>query len=54
VTEVSEHELTQLLRAWSDGDEQALERLVPLVYAELHRLARRYMAGERPGHTLQT
>jgi RNA polymerase sigma factor (TIGR02999 family) len=54
VTEVRAHELTQLLRAWSEGDEQALERLVPLVYAELHRLARHYMAGERPGHTLQT
>jgi len=54
VTEVPEHELTQLLRAWSQGDERALEKLVPLVYEELHRLARRYMAGERPGHTLQT
>jgi len=54
VTEVREHELTQLLRAWSEGDEQALEKLVPMVYAELHRLARHYMAGERAGHTLQT
>jgi RNA polymerase sigma factor (TIGR02999 family) len=54
VSEVREHELTQLLREWSGGDEQALERLVPLVYAELHRLARHYMAGERAGHTLQT
>jgi RNA polymerase sigma-70 factor (ECF subfamily) len=54
VTEVREHELTQLLRAWSEGDEQALEKLVPLVYSELHRLARHYMAGERAGHTLQT
>jgi RNA polymerase sigma-70 factor (ECF subfamily) len=54
VTETSEHQVTQLLRAWSEGDEQALEKLMPLVYAELHRLARRYMAGERPGHTLQT
>ena len=54
MTEVREHELTQLLRAWSEGDEQALEKLVPLVYAELHRLARHYMAGERAGHTLQT
>lgn len=54
MTEVPEHELTQLLRAWSQGDERALEKLVPLVYEELHRLARRYMAGERPGHTLQT
>ena len=54
VTEVREHELTQLLRAWSEGDDQALEKLVPLVYTELHRLARRYMASERAGHTLQT
>jgi RNA polymerase sigma-70 factor, ECF subfamily len=54
VTEVRGHEVTQLLRAWSEGDEQALEKLVPLVYAELHRLARHYMAGERAGHTLQT
>jgi RNA polymerase sigma-70 factor, ECF subfamily len=54
VTDVRERELTQLLRAWSEGDEQALEKLVPLVYAELHRLARHYMARERAGHTLQT
>lgn len=54
MTEVREHELTQLLRAWSEGDEQALEQLVPLVYADLHRLARRHMAHERAGHTLQT
>jgi RNA polymerase sigma factor (TIGR02999 family) len=46
-------QLTQLLRAWSEGDQGALEQLVPLVYEELHRLARRYMADERPGHTLQ-
>lgn len=48
------HDVTQLLRAWSNGETDALERLVPLVYDELHRLARRYMGGERPGHTLQT
>jgi RNA polymerase sigma factor (TIGR02999 family) len=54
VTEVREDELTRLLMAWSEGDEQALEKLVPLVYAELHRLARHYMARERNGHTLQT
>jgi RNA polymerase sigma factor (TIGR02999 family) len=47
------HEVTQLLRAWSEGDENALDKLVPLVYGELHRLARRYMAQERPGQTLQ-
>jgi len=47
-------EVTQLLRSWSDGDQEALEKLVPLVYAELRRLARGYMRGEREGHTLQT
>jgi len=45
--------VTQLLRAWSDGDEKALERLLPLVEAELRRLARGYMSRERGGHTLQ-
>lgn len=48
------HEVTQLLVAWSDGDEAALERLMPLVYGELRRLARQYIRRERPGHTLQT
>lgn len=48
------HQVTQLLRAWSEGEPQALDRLTPLVYGELHRLARRHMAHERPGHTLQT
>lgn len=48
------HEVTRLLLAWSDGDQAALEKLVPLVYDELHRLAGHYMSGERPGHTLQT
>jgi RNA polymerase sigma-70 factor, ECF subfamily len=46
-------EITQLLQAWSAGDRQALERLTPLVYNELHRTAQRFMAQERPGHTLQ-
>ena len=46
--------LTQLLIAWSDGDEFALEQLAPLVHAELHRLARHYMTGERENHVLQT
>ena len=46
--------ITLLLRAWSEGDQTALERLTPIVYKELHRLARRYMKGERPGHSLQT
>ena len=44
---------TELLRAWSHGDGSALGRLMPLVYDELHRLARRYMRQERPDHTLQ-
>jgi len=45
--------LTELLRAWSDGDRGALDRLIPLVHQELHRLARGCMAGERIGHSLQ-
>lgn len=47
-------QVTQLLRAWSQGHERALEELVPLVQRELHRLARHFMFGERVGHTLQT
>ena len=47
-------EITQLLVAWNKGDQSALERLTPLVHGELHRLAKRYMAGERQGHILQT
>ncbi|HKR23430.1 MAG TPA: sigma-70 family RNA polymerase sigma factor [Pyrinomonadaceae bacterium] len=49
-----EHEITQLLAKWSDGNQAALDELYPLVYEELHRLARRYMSRERKGHTLQT
>ena len=48
------HQLTELLQSWSHGDQAALEKLMPLVYDDLHRLAQRYMADERPGHTLQT
>ena len=48
------HEITQWLVGWSDGDPSALEKLTPLVYRELHRLAQAYMRAERPGHTLQT
>src|SRR5882724_5074797 len=48
------HEVTQLLVAWGDGDQSALDQLMPLVYDELHRMAHRYMAQERPEHTLQT
>ena len=47
-------EITRLLKAWSGGDPAALEELVPLVYGELRRLARRRVRRERPGHTLQT
>lgn len=47
-------EITQLLANWSAGEPQALERLVPLVYPELRRMARRQMARENPNHTLQT
>ena len=50
----SPKEITRLLAAWSDGDQSALDKLVPLVQSELHRLAHHYMGRERPGHTLQT
>jgi RNA polymerase sigma factor (TIGR02999 family) len=53
VTTAAPGAVTELLRAWSDGDEGALEQLVPLVEAELRRLARGYMGRERRGHTLQ-
>ena len=46
--------VSHLLQAWNNGDETALEKLMPLVYKELHRMARFYMARESPGHTLQT
>jgi len=51
--EVPGHEITQLLQAWRQGDEQALEKLTPQVYRELHRAAKGCMARERSGHTLQ-
>ena len=50
----SKVEVTQLLKAWGTGDDQALERLTPVVEHELHRIAHHCMARERPGHTLQT
>ena len=50
----STHEVTGLLQAWGWGDEEALQKLMPLVYRELRQAARRYMAGERSGHLLQT
>lgn len=52
--EASSNEVTLLLRAWGEGDAHALDRLAPLVYQELHRIARSYMARERTDHTLQT
>lgn len=45
--------VSTLLRAWTDGDQSAIHALTPIVYDELHRLARHYMRGERPGHSLQ-
>src|SRR4051794_17113228 len=50
----SSNDITQVLLAWSSGDPRALSELMPLVQDELHTLAHRYMAGERPGHALQT
>jgi len=50
----SSRDITGLLQAWGEGDNEALQKLVPLVYEELHAAARRYMARERRGHTLQT
>ena len=47
-------DVTTLLLAWRQGDEAALDELIPLVYQELRRMAHRYLAGQRPGHTLQT
>jgi len=51
---VSPHEVTQLLQRWRNGDKAALDKLTPLVYDELHRLAHQYISRERPDHTLQT
>ncbi len=50
----STQEVTGLLQRWSEGDAAALEELTPLIYAELHRIAKSYMRRERDGHTLQT
>jgi len=50
----SNPEITRLLRAWEAGDQEALDRLTPLVYDELHRVAHRYMRRENPGNSLQT
>jgi RNA polymerase sigma-70 factor (ECF subfamily) len=50
----SPHEVTRLLKAWSEGNQGALQELIPLVYDELHRVAQHHMAAERHHHTLQT
>lgn len=54
MTKPSSQEVTELLLAWNGGDADALDKLMPLVYDELHRLAHRYLSGERAGHMLQT
>ncbi len=54
MTETDPKNVTQLLVAWSNGDKGALDMLVEVIHAELHRLARRYMRLEAPGHTLNT
>ena len=54
MTPPTSQDVTQLLRAWSDGQREAFAKLMPLVYSELHRLARHYMRRESPGHILQT
>ena len=54
MTATSSHEITHLLLAWSDGDQTAMDKLIPLIHDELRRLARRYMNREAPGHLLQT
>jgi hypothetical protein len=46
-------DITRLLTAWTEGDEHALEELMPMVYAELHRIARYHWSSQPPGHTLQ-
>lgn len=54
MSQPSTQEITQLLLAWRNGDQAALDALMPLVYEELRRVAKRYMNRQRPGHTLQT
>jgi RNA polymerase sigma-70 factor (ECF subfamily) len=54
MTEPSPREITQMLIAWSNGDREALDRLIPVVYTELRRQAARHLRRERAGHTLQT
>jgi RNA polymerase sigma-70 factor (ECF subfamily) len=52
--ENTSQDVTQMLKKWSDGDAAALEDLTPIIYAELHKIAKRYMGRERGDHTLQT
>lgn len=52
--EPTSQDVTQMLKKWSDGDVAALDDLTPIIYAELHRIAKRYMGRERGNHTLQT
>lgn len=54
MSDADPQEVTQMLKRWSDGDAEALEQLTPIIYSELHKIARRYMGRERAGHTLQT
>jgi len=54
VTDPSSQDVTEILLRWRNGDQEALDQLMPLVYDELHRLANAYLRRERPGHTLQT
>jgi RNA polymerase sigma factor (TIGR02999 family) len=54
MTRPAPEEVSQLLKEWSNGDEAALDKMMPIVYQELRRLAHHYMRRERPGHTLQT
>jgi RNA polymerase sigma factor (TIGR02999 family) len=54
MTGLSSKSVSQLLAKWKDGDQEALRELVPLVYAELRRLAHYYLQGENPGHTLES
>jgi RNA polymerase sigma factor (TIGR02999 family) len=48
------HSVTQLLEQWNSGDREALDKLMPLIYEELRKMAKRYMSQQNPGHTLQT
>lgn len=54
MTDPSSQDVTEILLRWRNGDQEALDQLMPLVYDELHRLANAYLRRERPGHTLQT